>query len=120
MLADVLESNQKSSVLAFFLLATERSYSTKELTKRLSLSEKTLQSILEEFEKLSLLNSFVRGKEELFIINQKHKLLPEIKLSLVKNQKPYEDELFSAIRKLGDIQGAFLSGVFTGQPQLPP
>ncbi|MDQ3018564.1 MAG: hypothetical protein M3Q64_01695 [bacterium] len=119
LLADILESNQKSTVLAFLLLSTERSYSAKELTKRLHLSEKVLSNVLEEFEKLSLVYSFERGKETLYIINQKHKLLPEIRLSLVKNQKPYEDELFSAIKKLGEIQGAFLSGAFTGQPQLP-
>ncbi len=45
--------------------------------------------------------------------------MPEIKLSVTKNHKALKDELFVAIKKLGEIQGAFLSGAFTGQPQLP-
>ncbi len=60
-----------------------------------------------------------RDRQMLYIVNPKHKLLPEIKLSLTKNQKRIEDELFAAVKKLGEIQGAFLSGAFTGQPQLP-
>ena len=31
----------------------------------------------------------------------------------------YQDELFSAIKKLGTIKAAFLSGVFCAQPTLP-
>jgi hypothetical protein len=119
MLADILESNQKTAVLAFFLLAPERSFSLKELSKRLHISDKVLVNILREFDELSLIEVFRKDNSELFIINQKHKLLPQIKLSVVKNQKPYEDELFNAVKKLGEIKGAFLSGVFTGQPQLP-
>ncbi len=119
MLTDILESNQKTAVLAYFLLAPERSFSFKELSKRLHISDKVLVNILREFDELSLIQVFRKEKTELFIINQKHKLLPQIKLSLVKNQKPYEDELFLAIKKLGEIKGAFLSGVFTAQPQLP-
>ena len=119
MLAEILESNQKTAVLAFFLLAPERSFSLKELTKRLHISDKVLVNILREFDELSLIQVFRKDNVELFIINQKHKLLPQIKLSVVKNQKPYEDELFGAIKKLGEIKGAFLSGVLTAQPQLP-
>lgn len=118
-LQEILESNQKSSVLAFFLLSPERSFSIKELSKRLVLSESVVAGILREFEKYSFVTAFSRDKQLLYIINPKHKLLPEIRHSLVKNQRVVEDELFGAIRKLGEIQGAFLSGVFTGQPQLP-
>jgi len=119
MLEDILESNHKSEVLAFFLLAPERSFSIKELSKRLHISDSILQGILKEFDKFSVIISFMREQQMLYIINQKHKLLPEIKLSVTKNHKALEDELFIAIRKLGEIQGAFLSGALTGQPQLP-
>lgn len=119
MLEDILESNLKSDLLAFFLLSPERSFSIKELSKRLHFSESSLLTALREFEKYSFINAFSRDKQTLYIINPKHKLLPEIKTSLIKNQKPNVDELFVAVKKLGDIQGAFLSGAFTGLPQLP-
>jgi AraC-like DNA-binding protein len=119
MLEDILESNQKSAVLAFFLLSPERAFSIKELSKRLHMSESNMQSILREFSKYSFTTQFSRDKQVLHIVNPRHKLLPEIKLSLTKNQRRLDDELFTAIGKLGEINGAFLSGVFTGQPQLP-
>ncbi len=117
--ADILDSKYGSELLAFLLLAPARSYSSKELSKRLHISEKTLANVLREFTQDSIIKQFNRDRVKLYIINQKHKLLPEIKASLIKNQKPYDDELFGAISKLGDIKGAFLSGAFTGQPQLP-
>lgn len=116
---DILDSNQKTALLAFILLSPERGYSLKELAKRLSLSEKAVSAIMSEFEKYSLVVTYARDRHMFYIVNQKHKLLPEIKQSLVKNHKTLEDELSIAIKKLGEIQGAFLSGVFTGQPQLP-
>lgn len=117
--SDILDSKYGSTLLAFLLLAPARSFSAKELSKRLHISEKILSNALREFVDDSMLTQFSRGKNRLFIINQKHKLFPEIKTSLAKNQKPYEDELFIAIKKLGEVKAAFLSGVFTGQPQLP-
>lgn len=117
--ADILDSKHGSELLAFLLLAPARSYSSKELSKRLHITEASLSKILKEFLQDSIVKQFTRDRTKLYIINQKHKLLPEIRASLVKNQKVYEDELFRAITKLGDIKAAFLSGAFTGQPQLP-
>lgn len=117
--ADILDSNQSSEILAFLLLAPPRSYSTKELAKRLRFSDRTISNVLRQFEQDNMVKQVTRGKTKLYVINLKHKLLPEIKASLIKNQKPYEDELFTAINKVGEIKAAFLSGAFTGQPQLP-
>ena len=117
--ADILDSDHGSELLAFLLLAPARSYSVKELTGRLAMTEKTLTALLREFLEDSMIKLFRRDGVELFIINQKHKLLPEIRASLVKNQKPYEDELFLAIGKLGEVKAAFLSGALTGNPELP-
>lgn len=117
--SDILDSKHGSDLLAFLLLAPCRSFSAKELAKRLHISEKTLHSLLHEFLQDSMIKQFTRDRVKLYIINSKHKLLTDIKISLVKNQKSYEDELFIAINKLGEVKAAFLSGIFTGQPQLP-
>ncbi len=101
--ADILDSKYGSELLAFLLLAPPRSFSAKELHKRLELGEKVLNPLLQEFLDDSIVEQFIRDKSKLYIINQKHKLLPEIKASLAKNQKPYEDELFTAITHLGGV-----------------
>lgn len=85
----------------------------------MQITEKSLDILLKEFLDDSMIRQFVQDRAKLYIINHKHKLLPEIRASLVKNQKPYEDELFSAIQKLGEVKAAFLSGVLTAQEQLP-
>lgn len=117
--ADILDSKYGSDLLAFLLLAPARVYSRKELAKRLHITEKSLDILLKEFLADSMIRQFVHDRARLYIINHKHKLLPEIRASLVKNQKPYEDELFHAIGKLGEVKAAFLSGVLTAQEQLP-
>jgi hypothetical protein len=115
----ILDSDKQSGVIAFFLISPPRGFSMKELAKRLHTSERSLKPILNTFERLSLVTEFKKDRQTFYLINEKHKLLPAIKQSLLKNQKHYEDELFSAIKKLGEIKGAFLSGVFVGQSQLP-
>ncbi len=115
----ILESNQQSGVLAFFVISPPRSFSTRELTRRLHTTERRLVPILRIFERLNLISSFKKERHTFYIINDKHKLLPVIRQSLLKNQASFEDELFSTIKKLGEIKGAFLSGVFSAQPQLP-
>ena len=117
--SDILDSKHGSALLALLLLSPVRSFSIKELAKRLHTSERVLKYVLPEFVEDSMLKQFYRGKDRLYIINTKHKLLPEIRDFLIKNQRAYEDELFAAINKLGEIKAAFLSGAFTGQPQLP-
>ncbi len=117
--ADILDSKYSSELLAFLLLAPARCYSSKELAERMGLTENSLNILLKEFLEDSMIKQFVSDHKKLYIINLKHKLLPEIRASLVKNQKPYEDELFTEITKLGEVQSAFLSGSFTGQLQLP-
>jgi predicted DNA-binding transcriptional regulator len=116
---EIIDSTQASKVLAFLLLAPVRGFSSKELARRLHLTERTLAGVLRKFLKESLIKQFSRERAKLYILNAKHPLLPEIKKSLLRNQKAYEDELFRAITKLGEVRAAFLSGLFTGQPQLP-
>lgn len=117
--SDILDSKQAGGLLAFLLLAPQRSYSSKELSKRLHITEKTLNGLLREFLRDSMIKQFTRDHTKLYIVNPRHKLLPEISSALKKGQKPYEDELFLAVQKLGEVKAAILSGAFTGQPQLP-
>ncbi len=116
--ADILDSKYGSELLAFLLLAPARSYSGKELSKRLDFPERVLNPVLQEFLDDSIVYQLSRDGAKIYSVNQKHKLLPEIRASL-KNLPAYDDELFSAIAKLGDVKAAFLSGIMTGQENLP-
>ncbi len=119
MFEDVVDSKYSADLLSFFLLSPPRTYSFLELSKRLRFSQASLSKAINHLQSLSMIKQLKEGKTRYFIVNEKHKLLPDIRKSLVRNQKPYEDELFVAVKKLGDVQAAFLSGVFTGHSELP-
>jgi hypothetical protein len=65
------------------------------------------------------LRDFSKKNKKYFLLNEKYKLLPAISAALLKNMPKYQDELFLAIRNLGKIKAAFLSGIFTGYANLP-
>jgi hypothetical protein len=119
MLQQILESRYDSAVLSFLLLAPERSFSALEIAGRIGMSMAKVTLCLNTFAKHGIVTSFSKRGKKYYIVNPKYKLLPEIKASLVKNGQRYTDELFTAIQKLGDIRAAFLSGLFTGYPNLP-
>jgi hypothetical protein len=61
---------------------------------------------------------FKRGKRY-YLLNSKHENYLAIKQSLSKKHAAYQDELVKAIKKLGKIKAAFLSGLFAGYAHLP-
>ncbi len=119
MLEQIIDSKVDSAVLSFFLLAPPRSFSAIELSKRLRFPVGKVVLSLSKLSHHGQLKSFSKKNKKYYLVNQKYKLLPEIKNYLLKNGSKYEDELFSAIRRLGDIKAAFLSGIFTGYANLP-
>ncbi|MBI5530838.1 MAG: winged helix-turn-helix transcriptional regulator [Candidatus Doudnabacteria bacterium] len=119
MLQEIIDSKQDSSVLSFFLSAPERSFSVVEISKRLKMPNQTASRSLNKLVAVGPLKSFSKKGKKYFIINSRYKLLPEMKNFWLKSPVKYQDELFLAIKRLGDIRAAFLSGIFCGQPNLP-
>jgi hypothetical protein len=119
MLEKIIESRFESAILSFLLVAPERSFTAQEISKRLGVPSGKAVYILTVFAKQGMVSAFGKRGKKYFIINPRYKLLPEIKQYLLKNGSVYHDELFGAIKKLGDVRAAFLSGIFTGYPNLP-
>ncbi len=65
------------------------------------------------------MKSFSKKGKKYYLINSKYKLLPELKSYSLKAGLKYQDELFLAVRRLGEIKAAFLSGIFCGHTNLP-
>ena len=119
MLEQILDSKADSAVLSFFLVAPERSFSALEISKRLKIPYGKTTHALNRLSNHGQLRSFTKKTKKYYLVNSKYKLLPQIKDYLLKNGPKYHDELFSAIRHLGEIKAAFLSGIFTGYSNLP-
>lgn len=119
MLEELLNSKNESAILSFFLVAPQRSFSALEVSKRLIMPYLKTTHSLNKLVEHSQLTSFLKKNKKYYLLNVKYKLLPEIKTYLLKNGQRYEDELFLAIPRLGEIKAAFLSGIFVGYPYLP-
>ena len=78
-----------------------------------------LKNELADLIKQGLVKTLTKNKVTYYLVNSKHKTLLELKQSLLKNQKRFDDELFFAVHRLGEVKAAFLSGLFTGHPELP-
>lgn len=119
MLEGVLKSRSEASCLAFFLTAPSRCFSTGEVSRRLRLSSGALASALSRLLKAGYLRVFSKKGRRYHYLNVRHKMVPQMREYLVKRGPRYQDELFSAIRRLGGLKAAYLSGVFTAQASLP-
>ncbi len=119
MLEDIVDSKIDSSILAFFLAAPVRSYGVLEVSRRLGFPIQKTARALSSMSKSSQIKIFHKKGKSYYLLNEKYKLLPALSSALLKNAPKYQDELFIAIKKLGTVKAAFLSGLFTGYANLP-
>jgi hypothetical protein len=119
MLETIIDSPQKSAVISLLAVMPQRSVTVAELAKRLGLPAATIKTVLLAFLQHNIVQTFTKGRIEYFIVNPRHQLLAQVKDSLARQKIKYQDELFVALGKLGEVQAVFLSGIFTGQEQLP-
>jgi len=115
----LVESRNKTLIIGFLLLAPQRAFTVRELAKRLGWGEGVLSRELGQLARYGMVKVFTKRGRKYYLISSRHRLLADLKPSLTKNQRKYEDELFIEIRRLGNIRAAFLSGIFTGYPELP-
>lgn len=119
MLQDIVDSKTDSLVLGFMLSAPERSFSVTEISKRLRIPPLKSAHSLNNLATQGQLKAFAKRGKKYYLLNRHFHFLPQIKALWAKEGPHYNDELFSAIKKLGKIKAAFLSGLFTGYPNLP-
>jgi hypothetical protein len=119
MLQDIIDSKLDSEVLGFFLTAPERAFSVIEISKRLHAPYLKAVHSLNKLVMEGLLKGFSKKSKKYYLINTKYKLLGEMKTQWQKGDIKYQDELLTAIKRLGEIKAAFLSGLFCGEVSLP-
>lgn len=119
MLEEIVDSKIDSGTLSFFLSAPERSFSVLEISKRLGVSNLKVAHSLSKLTALGPIKMFIKKNKKYYMLNDKYKLLEQMRDFWQKSPIKYQDELFLAIRRLGDVKAAFLSGLFCGQPNLP-
>jgi hypothetical protein len=119
MISDVFKSKTESIVLGFFLAAPRRSFSITEISKRMRLPFFKASFSLNKLASAGVLKNFTKKGKKYFFINAKNPFFSEMDSMAKKAGPKYNDELFSAVKRLGKLKAAFLSGIFTGYSNLP-
>lgn len=112
-----MQDTQDTTILSFLLLAPPRSYTVKELSQRIGMKESETAQNLGELVKLGQVKTFLKRGSRYYLINTRAENYLELQKSYAKTTPKYDDELFVAIKKLGDIRLAVLTGIFTGRPE---
>lgn len=117
-ISDIIDTDSQAEILAFLITATPRSFSVPELSQRLNLSHQAIVGSASELEKQNILKTFSKNRTTFYIVNQRHALIPQLKESFKKEHKQWPDELTGSLKRLGNLSGIFLSGLFVGRPEL--
>lgn len=117
--SEIIDSKAESSLLGFLLVAPKRTFSIKELAKRLPHSATIIGRAAADLQRKNMLNSVSKGTVKFYYLNERNRSLEELRREFRKVQSPWSDELFSSLKKLGQLEGIYLSGLFVAEPQLP-
>ena len=119
MIEDIIDSKSSSLVLGFLLASPQRSFSVLEVSKRLRMPNLKAAHALNKLVAGKILKSFYKKGKKYFILNSRYYLFADLKKAFKKTKPKQADELLTAIKGLGKLKAAFLSGIFTGYANLP-
>lgn len=117
MLENLTNTKAKQRLLNIFFHFPSRSFSQDEL--RAATGTRNIAKVLRELVRGDALRVVQRRRKQFFQINSYFLLYDELK-DLVSGEKPEpRDEVSRILRRLDHAKLAVLSGIFTGEPQLP-
>ncbi|HMR55632.1 MAG TPA: helix-turn-helix domain-containing protein [Candidatus Doudnabacteria bacterium] len=119
LLSDILESKQPADLLAFLLVAPERAFSVRELAARLNTTSTSVSNSVKTLEQTNFVRSFSKGGTKFYLLNLRHAQVKSLREECLTELGAWPDELFASLKKLGQLSGIFLSGLFVGRTELP-
>lgn len=119
LLSDIIDSKHPADMLAFFLVAPLRSFTARELGVRLHTTTPKANAAASLLERNRYLKAFTKNKTKFYLLNMRHPHVESLRVKCLAEQGGWTDELFVSLRKLGQLSGIFLSGLFVGRPELP-
>jgi predicted transcriptional regulator len=117
--SDIIDSNQSADLLAFLLVAPQRAFSVRELATRLNTTSARISHAAKILEQTNFVNSFSKGGTKFYMLNLRHAQVKSLREQCLAELGAWPDELFSSLKKLGQLSGIFLSGLFVGRTELP-
>lgn len=117
-LAQLLKKTTEANIVGYLAVSPLRAHTNYELAKRLNLTPLKCKQALLNLTEEGWLRTYSRQGRDFYILNHKFKPANELRQALLRDKPAPQDDFTSAVKKLGHIKSAYLSGVFMGHPEL--
>src|SRR3989344_1260000 len=118
MLEKLLSTKLKKKLLGIFFAFPKRSFAIPELRELAHASERMINQALKEFIRDQVITTATRNRRRYFRINPRFALYHEL-ADMASDKNLSEDEVSRRLRRVPNLKLIVLSGIFTGEPQLP-
>lgn len=109
MLESIITSKTRIKLLLKFFLNSNTTSYLRQLEAEFGENSNAIRMELNRLEKAELLFSFLKGNKKLYQANEKHPLFKDIH-NIVFKHTHIDEIIEKVIRKIGDVQCAFLTG----------
>ena len=118
MLAQLLSSKPKTSLINLLLAHPARSFSFTELKLTSACPNRLLKQTLKELDKMDFLSTTKKNRVKYYQMNRHFALYPELINLLRRVKNVPQDSLAKSAARVGDCKLVALTGVFVGKPRM--
>jgi len=118
-LEKIFGSRTRVKVITLFTTGINRPYYVREIARAVDERLNAVRRELDILSKIDMLHSYESKRRKYFVVNQKFHFLEELTSIMTKAGPKVEDSLFKNIARIGDVQFACASGVFTNAETSP-
>lgn len=115
----IFGSRTRVKVISLFTTGINRPYFVREIARAVDERLNAVRRELEILSKIGMLKSYDSKRRKYYVLEQDFILLKELTVIMRKAGPSIEDSLFKNINKLGNVQFACASGVFTDAMDSP-
>ena len=120
-MSEILEtlfgSKAKTRILRFFLLNSEREYSTQEIAKKNMLTLASVRKEVNELKKIKFLLEKTKKGAKYYTLDQEFSFHSELKSLFAKSTASPESKSLAKLKNIGDVKLALISGIFLNYPK---
>jgi len=111
-LEQLFDSPLKVRLFKLFLRHPGRSFSMKEITKRVRSNSDSCRYHIDKFRSIKLIERKLRGKIKAYSVNPEFDFYDELSVLILKSSPASKKKILNRIKRLGVIKLVILSGIF--------
>ena len=112
-LEQLFDSPVKVKLLKLFLRNPEKSFTLKEIAKKIKSDSAACRSQINKLESINLINKKNKAKQKAYFVNTGFDFYGELRTLVLKSSPTSKKKMFNRLKGLGRIKLTILSGIFT-------